>query len=222
MNLFEQTKESVTARMAAENYGVKISRNGMACCPFHNDKHPSMKIDKNYHCFACGVGGDAIDFTARMFGMSQYDAAKKLIEDFHLPIEIHPGKGKTAKKPKLTEEQKQKAKLIRLEKRFADWVKESTDTLSAYRKYLTFWKETFVPDPEQEEWNPLFVEALDNLQKIENYLDVLMSRDSEEKVAFFHARRKEVREIAERIAEYERGTSGEPGGGFAGGSALCG
>ena len=65
MTLFEQVKECVTARQAAEHYGIKVKRNGMACCPFHKDRHPSMKADKIYHCFACGVGGDAIDFTAK-------------------------------------------------------------------------------------------------------------------------------------------------------------
>ena len=79
MTLFEQVKECVTARQAAEHYGIKVKRNGMACCPFHKDRHPSMKADKIYHCFACGVGGDAIDFTARLFGISQYEAVKKLI-----------------------------------------------------------------------------------------------------------------------------------------------
>ena len=56
MTLFEQVKECVTARQAAEHYGIKVKRNGMACCPFHKDRHPSMKADKIYHCFACGVG----------------------------------------------------------------------------------------------------------------------------------------------------------------------
>lgn len=88
MNIFGQVKECVTSRQAAEHYGIRIKGNGMACCPFHNDKHPSMKVDKNYHCFACGVGGDSIDFTARLFGISQYEAAKKLIEDFHLDIKV--------------------------------------------------------------------------------------------------------------------------------------
>ena len=60
----------------------------MACCPFHKDRHPSMKADKMYHCFACGVGGDAIDFTAKLFGISQYEAAKKLVEDFGLDIKV--------------------------------------------------------------------------------------------------------------------------------------
>ena len=47
MTLFEQVKECVTARQAAEHYGIKVKRNGMACCPFHKDRHPSMKADKN-------------------------------------------------------------------------------------------------------------------------------------------------------------------------------
>ena len=57
MNIFKQTKESITTKQAAEIYGVKVKRNGMACCPFHNDKHPSMKVDKNFYCFACGEKG---------------------------------------------------------------------------------------------------------------------------------------------------------------------
>lgn len=71
----------------AESYGLRIRKNGVACCPFHDDRHPSMKVDKNYHCFACGVGGDVIDYTARMYGLSQYNAAKKLVEDFGLHVQ---------------------------------------------------------------------------------------------------------------------------------------
>ena len=93
MTIFEQVKECVTARQAAEHYGIKVKNNGMACCPFHSDRHPSMKADKMYHCFGCGAGGDAIDFTARLFGLSQYEAAKRLIEDFRLDIHIED-KGK--------------------------------------------------------------------------------------------------------------------------------
>ena len=67
LSIFSEVKEHLTAKQAAEYYGLKVRRNGTACCPFHNDKHPSMKIDKNYHCFACGVGGDAIDYVSRMY-----------------------------------------------------------------------------------------------------------------------------------------------------------
>ncbi|WP_425369201.1 CHC2 zinc finger domain-containing protein, partial [Gemmiger formicilis] len=47
-NVFEAVKESVTTRQAAEIYGVPVGRNGMACCPFHDDKHPSMKVDRRF------------------------------------------------------------------------------------------------------------------------------------------------------------------------------
>ena len=61
LDIFSEVKVHLTARQVAESYGLHVRRNGTACCPFHDDRHPSMKVDKNYHCFACGVGGDAID-----------------------------------------------------------------------------------------------------------------------------------------------------------------
>ena len=48
-SLFQQVKSQVTARQAAERYGLQVSRSGMACCIFHQDKHPSMKVDKRYY-----------------------------------------------------------------------------------------------------------------------------------------------------------------------------
>ena len=54
----------------------------MACCPFHDDKHPSMKVDRRFHCFGCQSDGDVIDFTARLFGLNKKEAALKLAEDF--------------------------------------------------------------------------------------------------------------------------------------------
>ena len=87
MNIFEEVKARVSARHVAENYGLKVGRNGMACCPFHNDKHPSMKIDdSHYHCFGCGAHGDAIGFVAAMFGLGQYEAACRINEVFNLGI----------------------------------------------------------------------------------------------------------------------------------------
>lgn len=78
MNIFQEMKERVTARQVQERYGLKVSRNGMTRCPFHNDKHPSMKIDQNYYCFACGAKGDAVNYVAVLFGLSQFEAAKKI------------------------------------------------------------------------------------------------------------------------------------------------
>ena len=48
MNLFETVKNSVTVKQAAERYGYKVNRSDMICCPFHDDHHPSMKLNRDY------------------------------------------------------------------------------------------------------------------------------------------------------------------------------
>lgn len=83
-SVFEVVKQSVTAREAAELYGIAVGRGGMACCPFHDDRHPSMKVDTRFHCFGCGADGDVIDFTARFYDLSPKEAAEKLAQDFGL------------------------------------------------------------------------------------------------------------------------------------------
>ena len=81
MNLFEAVKQNVTTRQAAERYGIRIRRNGMAVCPFHNDKNPSMKLDRRFHCFGCQADGDAVDFVSRLFGLPSKEAAMKIADD---------------------------------------------------------------------------------------------------------------------------------------------
>ena len=84
-NVFETVKQSVTIREAAERYGIEVRRNSMACCPFHDDKNPSMKLNEEYfYCFGCGATGDVIDLTARIYNLSPKEAAEKLAQDFGL------------------------------------------------------------------------------------------------------------------------------------------
>ena len=85
MHLFEAVKQSVTTRQAAERYGLNVNRNGMAVCPFHRDRHPSMKVDRRYYCFGCGATGDVIDFVSRLHGISAKEAALMLARDFSIP-----------------------------------------------------------------------------------------------------------------------------------------
>ena len=82
MNVFEEVKQNVTVRQAAELYGFKPNRSGLIRCIFHNDSTPSMKVDRRYYCFGCGCTGDVIDFTAQLFGLKSREAALKLADDF--------------------------------------------------------------------------------------------------------------------------------------------
>ena len=91
MNLFEIVKYGVSCREAAEQYGVEVNHYSMALCPFHNDRHPSLYVaDDHYYCFACGEHGDVIDFVGRLFQLSPYNAARKLMADFHLSPDKPP------------------------------------------------------------------------------------------------------------------------------------
>ena len=61
MSVFELVKANVTAYDVAVAEGFNPTRNKLICCPFHNDKHPSMKVDKRFYCFSCGEKIVAVD-----------------------------------------------------------------------------------------------------------------------------------------------------------------
>ena len=92
MSIFEAVKQSVTTRQAAERYGIRVERNGMCRCPFHDDSTPSMKLDRRYYCFGCGATGDVIDFVSRLRGIGSKEAAILLAQDFAIPYEDSAGK----------------------------------------------------------------------------------------------------------------------------------
>ena len=91
MNVFETIKAAVPMREAAEHYGLRVLPNGMACCPFHDDHHPSLKLNEDYFfCFGCGVHGDVIDFTAKLWDLPIQEAVEKLSSEFEIGMEQGP------------------------------------------------------------------------------------------------------------------------------------
>ena len=185
MNIFQEVKERVTAKQVAERYGLKVERNGMACCPFHNDKHPSMKIDQNYYCFACGAKGDAVNYVAVLFGLSQFEAAKKIIEDFSLGIPIEQPKRKQNSGFKKIEKVQTKEERIQfVQKKIDGWARDAANVLLRYLRWMEFWKEFYKPETMEAEWHPLFAEALQNESKISYLVDLLMFGTGEEILNF--------------------------------------
>ena len=82
-NIFQTVKAAVPVPQAAEAYGLTLTRNHLTCCPFHPDRHPSMKLNRAYYyCFGCHETGDVIDFTAKLFHLTPVQAALKLAADF--------------------------------------------------------------------------------------------------------------------------------------------
>lgn len=169
MNIFELVKSSVTTRTAAEYYGLKVNRHGMACCPFHNDKHPSFKIDKNYYCFGCGAKGDVIDYAARLFGLGMKDAALKICADFGLNF---PTENAKAYYPKIRGMPKKSDEQI-----FRETEEYVFRVLSDYYHLLKTWETEYAPKTMDAEWHPYFVEALREKTIVEYRLDTLLDGD---------------------------------------------
>lgn len=75
----DRIRETVTMRDVLSHYGIGVDRTGFAVCPFHNDRHPSMKVypgDRGYFCFVCHEGGDALRFIQKMEGCSFGEALR--------------------------------------------------------------------------------------------------------------------------------------------------
>ena len=171
MNLFEIVKCGVSCREAAERYGVEVNHYGMALCPFHNDRHPSLYVaDDHYHCFACGEHGDVIDFVSKLFHLSLYDAAWKLAADFHLSPDKPPSAAALHAKRIQTEAQQ-----LRENERLCFSV------LSDYARVLRSWKVQYAPQSPAEAPDERFIEACHNLDQTEYYLDILCTGDSYER-----------------------------------------
>ena len=192
MNVFEAVKQSVTTRQAAERYGIHVGRNGMACCPFHNDKTPSMKLDRRYHCFGCGADGDVIDFAAALYGLGKKEAAVQLAQDFGLSYEDWKPPGK-AKKPK----PRQKSP----EEQFQEAKNRCFRILADYLHLLRAWRTDYAPHSPEEAFHPRFVEALQKQAQVEYLLDVLLFGETEEKAALITDYGKDVIQLEQRMAE---------------------
>ena len=69
---------------------VRLARSGRqwkGCCPFHGEKTPSFYVyDDHYHCFGCGVHGDAITFVMQSVGASFPEAVEQLAAEAGMQV----------------------------------------------------------------------------------------------------------------------------------------
>ena len=186
-NVFEVVKESVTTREAAEMYGIKVKHGGMACCPFHDDRHPSMKVDRRFHCFGCGADGDVIDFTARLYNLTPKEAAEKLAQDFGLAYDSQAPPRRNYVRQK-SEAQKLK------EKREHGW-----RVLTDYYHLLRKWETDYSPKTPDEDPHPRFMEAIQKKDYTGYLLDFLIDSSTEEQDKWFAEHSAEIAAIEGRV-----------------------
>ena len=186
-SVFEVVKQSITAREAAELYGIAVGRGGMACCPFHDDRHPSMKVDTRFHCFGCGADGDVIDFTARLYDLSPREAAEKLAQDFGLSYD--------SKAPLRRSYVRQKSEVqMRKEKREHAW-----RVLTDYYHLLRKWEADYSPKTPDVDPHPRFLEAIQKKDYTAYLLDTFLDSSTEEQDQWIAEHTAEISAIERRV-----------------------
>ena len=187
-SVFETVKQSVTIREAAERYGIEVKRGGMACCPFHDDKNPSMKLNEEYfYCFGCGATGDVIDLTARLYNLSPKEAAEKLAQDFGLIYDSQ------APPRRNYVHQKTEARKFREDRQRCYRV------LSDYYYLLKKWEADRSPRTPEEEPHPRFVEAIQKKPYVEYLLDLFLYESEEEQKAWIAEHTAEITHLERRL-----------------------
>ena len=81
VDIVELVGRTVTLKKAGINY--------KGLCPFHGEKSPSFIVSptrQTYHCFGCGVHGDAIRFLCEHHGMGFVDAVTDLAQQVGMPV----------------------------------------------------------------------------------------------------------------------------------------
>ena len=188
MNVFETVKMAVTVPEAANAYGLKANRYQMVCCPFHNDRHPSMKLNERYfYCFGCGTGGDVIELTARLFAIGNYEAARKLANDFGITI------GGDGAGPQIAAEMSEYMRKRELERQQRKQEAFCQRVMCEYLHLLQEWLEHEKPllsDTSGENWSEHFLEACQMRSVAENLADVLTFGDAQQR-----------RNVAERLSK---------------------
>ena len=158
MNIFQIIKDNITPRQAAEQYGLSVNHKDMTRCLFHEDDSPSLKLNEDYfYCFGCHAHGDVTNLVARLFGISQYRAAKRLAEDFG----FDPRPPTQARQPAPTFKQKlERQRQIQRMELFC------ISTLDAYLDLLELWKKRYAPTAPEEPWDDRYREACQMMDTI--------------------------------------------------------
>ena len=161
-----------------------------------------MKVDKRFHCFGCQEDGDVIDFVGKLFDLSPKRAAEKLAADFGVRYEglqTWQPQRRPSVISKLAAAQEYRKKENRCYR-----------VLCEYLHLLRDWKERYAPKPEDEDWHPLFCEALQKMDYVEYLLDELISGTLEERTAIVKEKEKDLAGLEKKIATFDRRGTADP------------
>ena len=186
-DLFAAVKESISMELAIQAYtGQELRRTGRnltGLCPFHQETSPSFTVQPErgtYHCFGCGAHGSVIDFAMQMYQLGPLDAARKLAEDFAVPIpdlrRLPPEQRK-----KIKEQQEQRRKQRARKNALAAWSAKAYIDVCAVRRMC--WQSLCTAQDYYE--HPEFIHIM---QYCDHILDILAYGTDAEKATLLEAK----------------------------------
>ena len=112
----------------------RAGSNFSGCCPFHNEKTPSLMVSPTkqiFKCFGCGKGGNVLTFIQEIERIDFRDAVKELAKQQHIDLEKYDTSLK-----KMTAESDEKGKLKRIHNLAQNFFKEQLKNSSGAMSYL--------------------------------------------------------------------------------------
>ena len=178
MDFANEIRNSLDTQEVFSNYGLRPNRSGFVCCFSHNERTPSMKVYKGnggYHCFGCGAHGSIIDFVMQYFGLNFQDAIAKINTDFSLGLPIGERislRQRREMEHRQRERQEERNREQRERERLEGEYWAAFDVWKQYDKN----KREYAPKSPSEDFHPLYVEAVKNIDCAAYLLDTAEMR----------------------------------------------
>jgi hypothetical protein len=176
MNYANEIKSRLTMPQVLDYYGIERNRANRIRCVLHNGQDFNCGIKDHYiHCFVCGQSADAIKFVQVYFGLDFQSAISKLNDDFCLGLPIGQ---RVSLRQRYEMQQRQEAIQAEKERQQAELDRLTAEYWVAFdlwQKYDTN-KREYAPKSPSEDFHPLFVEAVKNIDRAAYELSVAEMR----------------------------------------------
>ena len=158
----------MSARDIALRYGLKQGKNGLFLCPFHPDKNPSLKAERNFYCFGCGEKGDSIRLAEKILGMPALEAAYTIADEYGIDVTDCVSEKQKAKSPKRNTQIEANRADEQLRERYMD-------ELVRYLLILYEWQDRYSPSiSEVDDPDSRYLEAIRYIPYSEYLLKLLI------------------------------------------------
>lgn len=178
MDYANEIKSRVSMPEMMWRYGFELDRSGFCKCPLHSEKSGSFKAypgSRGFYCFGCGAHGSVIDFVMQYFRLTFQDAIAKINTDFSLGLPIGE-RISLRQRREMEHRQRERQEERNREQRERERLEgEYWAAFDVWKKYDTN-KREYAPKSPSEDFHPLYIEAIKNIDYASYLLDTAEMR----------------------------------------------